>query len=1594
MKRWGERKFIAAVTLIALTASVVFSAAEPFMAEAASLDPAPAPGKFTFGVDDDEHVEFRARKANVLFFIDTSHPMMFESRGRMPLVRTNNSGIDWASTWTNLYQTDFPGDNRAGTGNNTYPATRAHIYKLMEYATFGVGTIPPANSINNVQLGQYINYGLDTDDRNNLRAVFKDGKIDLNDPDNRKNYYSPFDKPGHGLRETFKNQNAAFIGTTTTLTTNITTNRGRALPHPNPVSNYPARDLYVYNNLPADTLGDKALPYALVFKNPAYWENGMDGQGGRPRYDPSNREHQNELVPNDSRMYQTKVALWRLLEDEDKFKNINFGMAAMWTQARAIPTSVTGPYTPPTSFTGVSHPAYKIAPWGGNGTTTTNTTGHRQYYINQDGTTTTGATGGQRGTWEVYALGSGNTVDGNLLQRAYLRVPIAPYDKVWTTVGARDGTTNGRKFEMTQIQRFRQWIDGVEDVAGYRSSGAAISGTTSANNTSRALAFGQFDIHRNPELKVSNATSIARAIIPQNLDGNATNNAGRLWYLNNRGIAYAKADQTFYAPRTGTSHTGDAYSFYFKPGSGQAVGSVLDFFSPHPNFNQGTGNSKGFQISGSSTNGSNSGVNVRLHFDDMIPEQFPITSVCDENYVILLTAGDNGTTDYPIATAIQNLYNYTGKHSASRRNAATVRNGARSFSQEVLDYPIKTIVVGFVDRSDTKLVNNLEAMARAGGYVRPGRSVPEAYYAENAEELLEVFDEIIRDINSSIQPAKGPMVESSALGDEGITEMDMEVLNLYAGGFKINFNDQWQGELTRHVTTRNRDGEWTTVPGGELNNRIMARRGSNRSNPNPRPLYIWDGQGNNNRFSKAVNFTTNRTNTGVHELAKLAGLDNIVMEPKSGQTLTGKLHPSSAMFNWYHGIDMSYSNAEQFQLRAFMLSDQGRSGTVMVGPPQNINSTLDGYSEFVREQAAAGKPTRIYTQGNDGVLHIVNPHIVDPLNPQSMSEERAILPPPTLLPGRMISLKTDRSSNGNYQWMDGKEYHPDDEEKPNVSNPAYILDGSLQRRNFDIGTGGDFDWRTFVFGALGRGGSGLYAMDATENAANPDFYWYRETVENNDDSVTLLWRGQGVPNTADPHPATPFSRKIPTGGNDYWPDVYQNPKSHAFEQLGFNPPKPHFGIAELKDNFDVLSHRNLIAVPGGTQKIPDLTDNGKMGAAFYLVDPDVAFHSKLGDAHAKGPHPTDPTRDGVLVFNSGSLKHPNWRVAGGGLSGSNPFMGMVTSEPTFMSGGDIYKAVGALFADNRGSIFYVNFTDPPDPDAPEDYEHEPLFRSWDSWDIRTVASLQPSDPPTTANYSIPTGLMGAARWNTPENLWVAGGTGDVAVGAGNGTDGADHLINERQMIFAFEMPNLFGGQMLKRSDVTKWKGLDASGNSRIERHEEDIKGWDIPLQQGPPGIYKDEYVNTRPVLFEGILLVATFRENIGVNTGVGQGSDNNCEPNTIMGMSRLYALSLDTGGTALWGDDAKYLQFDGLKISGFTLSHNSGTPTLLVSYQVLDQNAAGADIDAHDSNERLPISSVRGMDMLAIKLPTGGPGGSIPIRPNDGIVNYWRFVQQ
>ncbi|MDR1916434.1 MAG: hypothetical protein LBQ58_07660, partial [Synergistaceae bacterium] len=1453
--------------------------------------------------------------------------MSFTPKGVIPVVAmgdfdygVESETADWALT------------------KSTYGYGFDDITKLMEQSTFGMGALPTAWSGQNLPKERNL-YGRDIDTGNNYAKSGKSIEEDMEA--NKDRYYFPFAEASraHSLREAYSSQKRGletrFDGAVQPYDKYASENPYKA--NASYEINYGSTKGWVnfevssrYTNYKYDSLTPGAsYPYALVFKDPKYWRLGWSES-----YPPTS----SDLVPNDSRMYQTKLVLWRLLQNEDLFKGIRFGLATTflnpvntmpnlpqvaWGADSNMSPHVTGadavradlvtifrvpPYgsnihtqrmfdldkgkepakgywtyhisgwptkTPPILQKGQNYKTLRYA----NGILLPNLTGHAYNWGGMHAQFFPMWGNEHVGLNYNPAPGTGKLFDAwspkkksayKFVNRASLHVPIADYNYKWEKV--LGNTTRS----ISQLDKFRLWIDGLGD----------IKGSTDVNSEIRN---SQFHHYKNPEIGIAGAYALPGAIFQDPRPGMGLSRAD---YISDGGVWYSHHTNNVNFKKTLSIGQMDPRAFY-NAGSGEASGSVIDFFSPTAN-------------------------SYYVPLDDLGDVSFPIRCPGDDNWLIVIASGmevkpsNKNAYSYYSWDAVKNLYDYTDKKNPNHLKVTTMRykrspsdpsKSVRTYSEVGLDRPIRTLVVGVVGNPEDpeikkdpflraqveEMRENLNRMARAGQGVDPydKSSDIKAYFADDVPSLLDAVNEALLFINDSVteQAGKGSVPVSPSM------DGDKDALSTYLYSYRIMRTNQWEGFLTRYEAKRGVDGNLALTPKWELGRKIRSARGN-------RNLRYWDSS------SGFVRLTA-----GDSHFRDLIGMDANRMDSGGiGAGAFTKKEPHDAMYEWMQGYDYSYSEDKTFD-RSGMLSDMGQSGVVFSGAPEPIDS-LPGYLNWANSMGNNPQPPMLYAQTNDGVLHAVNP--------STGEETMAILPPPTLVPSRLATLKTSLFQ-GKLRWIDVTE--PEGKGKLR-SNAAYVLDGPLQAHRFDM-SGNGTGWGTFLLGTTGRAGNGLYMMDITRRDS-PRFMWYREKTGG---QLAMMDANQREP-------------------------VFEDSSSLAaplapYMKLGFNAPKPAMGVTgQLTPYQDT---RNIVVVPGGVMTDVDLSKNGGEGAVLLVVDPE----------------------DGSIIkaFDSDSLANgpSEWR-SGGGVTGVAPYMGMMTSEPTLYRSDINPYLTGKIFAaDNRGNIFRVSLEE----DGGSGVVPIPVNR----WRAETIATLQQnsSSGVSDASYSIPHGV---AAIKDSDDIWLAGGTDDIVARAnGSLPDGA--LANKSQMIFAFRT-NKAQQSTLTRDDM---KELDRSNASSLAKND-NKEGWYLPLSVEARGKFR-EYVSAKPTFAGGILFISTF-----IQKEIDPDAMDICRAvRTLYGDSRLYALDVRTGAPSLWVDQKgnsrmKYVTMSGIKVTGMTQTRIGDKDILLLTVDKLS-----GEFDPALTGQK-GLRTVNGTGSLVeVELPSGG--GSVGMNKGESVILYW-----
>jgi hypothetical protein len=1433
-------------------------------------------------------------------------------------------------------------------------------------------------------------YGRDIDESNNYKQESAtDVEADL--AANAKNYYAPF-KDGNvdGIKAGYAKQGTALE--TERTDSKDASHVGTAHWSLDSDERGKSATKYKYEGNTNISAASK-LPYALIFKDPDNWQK------------PPSSWDADDLVPNDSRMYITKLVLWKLLENSENWASLRFGLASTY-----LPTTNDSNFSDSDNHTGLNNRfdfngMYKVKPFGSNvwtskkfiksggiswpdpegnsGWPLSSNLSNRKKFSN--GVLTQAISGNVRGYNAIHAqyypMWSHQTVDPlyssitggsaeieimqsiyKLLHRGSLLVPIRGYGDIWS---------GGTKPQMAHVDRVRQWINGFADLYNGTTEKNKV---TAVDNTNRK---SQWHYYKDPEIGVAGTFILPHAIYPDPRPGYAMARSNYLAKVHTNGYTtHTNADATAVWYSNKANNTDYRYDRFasstelendeqearnrFNSGSGEAAGTILDFFSP-----------------------------PKGKYSDLGDISYPIRSACEPNWVIVITTGqelkpaledDDGAPinsyTYTAAQAIKNLYDATDK--SRKTGARTSANdnpliGSKVYApyeqvsmlprsgdgtpigspEEVdLDKPIRTLVVGIVpdiDKMDEgaegstereeyntvkEMYVNLKRMAVAGQGGNPDEIKTyddtkkaefrkfKAFIAENPDGLTEAILGALTVINDSVvvQPGSGVMPQSESLDD-----LEAQQSDLYSYQYRVLYSDQWEATVTRDVISMDADG---TV--NEIHKWTVGEEGDPRIPMEGRNVRFWkDGWGYDNLV---------QLNSGAAaDFGKLSGLTSDLLDPPPGESFGDGKQPYNVFDLWYHGVDYSYDGDKYERLRMF--TDLGQGGAVIVSDP--VAATGDGTGQLPGYNAWAEAVTKqdpvLYAQTNDGLLRVI-----DPTQAGKGNEIMAIIPPPMLVPPRLAPLKAKKGQGGKMQMLNVTETGG------YMSYPAFTLDGSLQKRNFDLGQKGDgTGWGKYLLGALGRGGSGLYMLDVSDHV-EPNMMWYRETNLSNQQLISTR-----VPDGGTPGVTYLYSDKT---------DIADNEKGYL--KLGFNSPKPAMGVASLIKDDGSTGRQNFIALAGGAMPATlaepkdgtriDLSNNGNAGATLLMIEP----------------------KDGSIIkaFDSSSLP-ANWVFPENtAQQGNAPAMGMMVSEPTlFRSGTNPYLAGGIIAADNRGNIFRI------DMDDPNTYSPRKTI----DWSVKTLATLQAADSKaSTKSYAIPHGVVVGMQGQS-NNLWLAGGTADIKVQKREAdSNDIGILRNDKQMIFSFMSNNDQSGPYT-RDD---FKYLDPGDKNSAFRLGEDGKtGWYSTLQEDGQNNFR-EYVSTKPLLINGTLFVATFiqKDKIIVE------DPSICEPGRPLdGDSRLYAVDIATGKPTTWtGADGrtptKYETFEHVKIASLVDLAKGGKGKLMIRFDILSpSNNLEAVLRRQPKLKRVVGSTTD----FTIEEPEGVSDSGIPAKTT--IIDYW-----
>ena len=301
-------------------------------------------------------------------------------------------------------------------------------------------------------------------------------------------------------------------------------------------------------------------------------------------------------------------------------------------------------------------------------------------------------------------------------------------------------------------------------------------------------------------------------------------------------------------------------------------------------------------------------------------------------------------------------------------------------------------------------------------------------YADSWQQLYSALTDAIRQAITSNLSFTSPMIMPAQSGGQD---------HLIQPQFTYKSSNQWEGHLKKYKL--NADGSLGSMV-WDAGTKLNSKSASSRNIWGP---LRWSGIGDS-----LNNFTESNKS-----LLKTALYTDAGYWPSDVEI--------TALIRHTRGIDAYDEDGDNSTSdERWKLGDIYHGVPAVVGAPsasvtnEAAFSNTEAYYRYQKNYQAFSQSSRreiVYAPSNDGALHAFN---------SSTGDEQWAFIPPNVFP----KLREKISS------------------KANTSNAIYAVDGSPTVKDVYYQN----KWRTILFGGLGRGGHGYYALDIT-NPDNPDF---------------------------------------------------------------------------------------------------------------------------------------------------------------------------------------------------------------------------------------------------------------------------------------------------------------------------------------------------------------------------------------------------------------------------------------------------------------------------------------------------------------------------
>lgn len=301
------------------------------------------------------------------------------------------------------------------------------------------------------------------------------------------------------------------------------------------------------------------------------------------------------------------------------------------------------------------------------------------------------------------------------------------------------------------------------------------------------------------------------------------------------------------------------------------------------------------------------------------------------------------------------------------------------------------------------------------------------YAVEKGEDLKEAFRQIVRTINTEVDPS----ITSTAISGSNISRSDV---SKFTGNYEPQ--NAWKGFVK--AETVGTDGSVKPDPGWEGKN--TADRLDDLASHTSRVILSWNDASQGgvpfrwDNLSPAQKLALQKATNGTDQ-GTTAGQDrlNYIRGERSKEGTEPNNYPASTPYRQRQSRQGDIVNSEVWY----------------TGIPAS-NYAFKGYSDFTKEYKE--RAPMIYVGGNDGMLHGFS---------ATDGSEKIAYVPQGVIPS--LTRLTDPTYNQQHR---------------------YFVDGSPMTGDIDISTDpAKPQWRTMLVGTLGAGGRGYFVLDVT-NPAN------------------------------------------------------------------------------------------------------------------------------------------------------------------------------------------------------------------------------------------------------------------------------------------------------------------------------------------------------------------------------------------------------------------------------------------------------------------------------------------------------------------------------